>query len=329
MKRNQFGVDAGGPVYIPRIYNGKNKTFFFIGWQGTRLRNVNAAKNALGPTVDELNGNFSTCGAPCAKPIIDPTNGQPFENNQIPTSRMDPVVLAFAKRLLPAGLTGNGSFTYQTGISQNLDQGIMRVDHQFSLNDRLTGRYFIDQFQNAANFDPHNYVSYSDGSGTRIQNANLGEIHTFGPTMINDFHFGYVREFSKRGPPPGVPDWKDLGMTVNQQQDERCSMIQQMNVTGFFSSGDFLCGAFIRNSFEWADRLSWVHGRHSFSLGFTIDRQWVDFRNLYLQGGTVQFTGNVTGMAMADFLLGTVGTWTQGAGEYKFSGQLSGRLHSG
>jgi hypothetical protein len=103
-------------------------------------------------------------------------------------------------------------------------------------------------------------------------------------------------------------------MTVNQQQDKRCSMIQQMNVTGFFNSGDNLCGAFIRNSYEWADRLSLIRGRHSFSVGFTIDRQQVDFRNLYLQGGAVQFTGNVTGMAMADFLLGTVGNWTQGAG---------------
>ena len=318
LKRNQFGVDLGGPVYIPKLYNGRNKTFFFIGWQGTRLRNVNAAKNALGLTVDELNGNFTTCGAPCSKPIIDPTTNQAFANNQIPKSRMDPVSLAFANRLLPANLTGTGFFTYQTGINQNLDQGVMRIDHQIDQNDRLTGRYFIDQFQNAANFDPHNYTSYSNGSGTRVQNANIGEIHTFGPSLLNDIHFGYVRQFSKRGPPPGVPDWQTLGMVVNQQQDKNCSMIQQNSVTGFFSSGDNLCGAFIRNSFELADRLSWLKGRHSFSFGFSMDWQRAEIRNFFLQGGTVQFTGNVTGMAMADYLLGTVGIWNQGAGEYKY-----------
>src|SRR5215471_14873617 len=65
LKRNQFGAYLGGPVFLPRLYNGKNKTFFFMGWQATRLRNVNAAKNALGPTVDEKNGDFTTCGAPC------------------------------------------------------------------------------------------------------------------------------------------------------------------------------------------------------------------------------------------------------------------------
>src|SRR5215467_11283470 len=122
LKRNQFGAYLGGPVYIPKLYNGTNRTFFFIGWQGTRIRNVNAAKSALGPTVDELNGNFATCGAPCNNPIKDPLGGA-FAGNQIPVSRFDPVAQAFANRLLPSGLTGTGFFNYQTGIRQNLDQG--------------------------------------------------------------------------------------------------------------------------------------------------------------------------------------------------------------
>src|SRR4029077_1878957 len=105
LKRNQFGAYAGGPVYIPKLYNGKNKTFFFIGWQGTRTRNVNAAKNALGPTVDEKSGNFTTSGGPCNTALKDPLGGT-FAGNQIPVSRMDPVAVAFANRLLPAGLTG-------------------------------------------------------------------------------------------------------------------------------------------------------------------------------------------------------------------------------
>src|SRR5215467_12349075 len=129
LKRNQFGAFGGGPVYIPKLYNGRNRTFFFIGWQGTRLRNINAAKNALGPTIDEKAGNFTTCGNPCNAAIKDPLGGV-FPNNQIPVSRMDPVAVAFANRLLPAGLTGTGFFGFQTGIRQNLDQGVMRIDHQ-------------------------------------------------------------------------------------------------------------------------------------------------------------------------------------------------------
>ena len=145
LKRNQFGAYLGGPVYIPKLYNGKNRTFFFAGWQGTRLRNVNNAKNANGPTVDEMNGNFNTCGSPCANATIKDASGNILPNKMIPVSAFDPVAVNFANRLLPAGLTGTGLFTYQTAIQQNLDQGVARIDHEFSAQDRLTGRYFIDQ----------------------------------------------------------------------------------------------------------------------------------------------------------------------------------------
>ncbi len=101
-----------------------------MGWQATRLRNINIARNANGPTVDELNGNFSTCGAPCNKPIIDPTTisasnpkGTPYPGNLIPTKTFDPVAVAFATRMMPAGLTGAGLYTFQTPVSQNLRSG--------------------------------------------------------------------------------------------------------------------------------------------------------------------------------------------------------------
>ena len=324
LKRNQFGSYAGGPVYIPKLYNGKNKTFFFMGWQATRLRNINAARNANGPTVDEENGNFATCGAPCSKPIIDPTTisasnpkGTPYAGNQIPTKTFDPVAVAFATRMMPTGLTGTGLYTFQTPVSQNLAQGVIRADHQIGQNDRLTLRYFIDNFTNAPTYDPHNYVTFSNGSETRIHNANIGEIHTFSPTVLNDWHFGYTRQFSQRGPAAGVPTFQTLGMTVNQGIPE-APFIELMNVSGFFQGGDNTIAGFTRNGFEMADRVSWVKGSHSMSFGFSIDKQRADIRNLFLRPGTVTFSGNITGLAMADFFLGDLGTWIQGSGEYKY-----------
>src|SRR5262249_11424637 len=155
-------------------------------------------------------------------------------NKQIPVAQLDPVAMAFANQMLPAGLTGTGFYTFQTSISQDLDQGIMRVDHTLGQNDRLSTRFFIDNFANAPIYDPHNYTSYSNGSGTRIYNANIGEIHTFGPTLLNDFHFGYVRQDSFRGPPSGVPTFQSLGMVVNQGIPE-APFIQQVNVDNFFT----------------------------------------------------------------------------------------------
>ena len=176
MKRNQFGSYAGGPVYIPKLYNGKNKTFFFMGWQATRLRNINNAKNANGPTVDELNGNFNTCGTPCTNVIKD-ANGVPYPGKIIPTSQFDPVALAFAKQLLPQGLTGTGNFTYQTPVSQNFAQGVIRGDHQIGQNDRLTLRYFIDNFTNAADLRSAQLREFSNGSETRTQREHRRDSH--------------------------------------------------------------------------------------------------------------------------------------------------------
>ena len=317
LKRNQFGAYVGGPVYIPKLYDGKNKTFFFFGWQGTRLRNINGAKNTLGPTVEELAGNFAACGAPCDKATIKDANGIPYPGKQIPVSQFDPVSVAFAKTLMPQGLTGTGAYTYQTGIKQNLNQYIMRGDHQIGQNDRLALRYFFDDFTNAANFDPHNYVSYSNGSGTRVQNANIGEIHIFSPTVLNDFHLGYVRQNSHRGPPPGVPTFQTLGMTINQGIPE-APFIEGLNVSNFFSGGDNTLAGFIRNGIELADHVSWVKGSHSLTFGFSMDKQRVDIRNLFLRPGVVTFNGDVSGFSMADFFLGNIGNWIQGSGEYKY-----------
>ncbi len=89
LDRRQYGGYLGGPVKLPG-YNGTNRTFFFLGWQGTLLNNKTATTIVFAPTDDQRNGNFATCGAPCNAPIRDPLTGQPFPGNQIPVSRFDP-----------------------------------------------------------------------------------------------------------------------------------------------------------------------------------------------------------------------------------------------
>ena len=317
LKRNQFGVFLGGPVIIPHLYNGKNKTFFFMGWQGTRIRNVNNAQNAFAPTAQEISGNFAACGSPCAAPIKDPTTGQYFPNNQIPTSRLNPVALKIVQTMLSSAVqpSGTGFVTYQKPISQNLDQAPIKIDHLISDADRVSARVFIDNYHNQASYNPTNYLNFGDGSDIRETNVELQEMHIFSPNLINDFHFGYVRYTVKRGPPSGVPDWVSLGVNLNQTVTP--PVIQSLAVSGFFTSGDFTAGAFYRNNFEWNDAVSWVKGRNNMSFGVSFERQQDLDRNQLGEGGSPTFNGNVTGNAMADFLLGLPASWSQGSGEYK------------
>src|ERR1700723_1181836 len=79
LRQNQFGFVAGGPVYIPKIYDGRNKTFWIANYEGLRGRQESVVLNIV-PTPAELGGQFTS-------PIIDPTNGTPFPNNQVPTNR--------------------------------------------------------------------------------------------------------------------------------------------------------------------------------------------------------------------------------------------------
>ena len=111
LKRNQFGGTVGGPIKIPHLYNGENKTFFFFGYQGTRIRNISQGKNAFVPTPANLNGDFSAMldpanpANPLGKKIVvnDPLTGKPFDGNIIPVSRFDPASLALMKYLPAAG----------------------------------------------------------------------------------------------------------------------------------------------------------------------------------------------------------------------------------
>jgi len=315
LKRNQFGVHAGGPILLPG-YNGRNKSFFFTGWQGTRLRDRRSALNTFAPTIDQRRGDFSTCGAPCNRPIRDPLSGQPLPGNQIPVSRFDPAAVKVISFIPAVG--GTGLTAIPKPVNQQFDQGIARIDHQLSAKDRLTGRYFIDHFQNAGSFDPSNLLSYRSvlAARIRVQNSMVGWTRTISPSALNDFHFAYNRYHAARGPYfDGVPSMQQLGVRLPLYPT--LPSISQIQATGFFTIGDNLEAAFIRNSFEGSNRTSWVRGRHSIQFGGEISRYRADVDNEFRRAGHFVFDGNVTGLSMADFFLGRLGNFDQGTGEYR------------
>jgi hypothetical protein len=99
LKRNQFGGTIGGPVLIPRLYNGKDKTFFFASYQATLLRVVPGEVQRIVPTTLQRNGNFSLL----TRAIRDPLTGAPLPGNVIPPSRINPVSRQIVDNNLPDG----------------------------------------------------------------------------------------------------------------------------------------------------------------------------------------------------------------------------------
>ncbi len=319
LKRNQYGASFGAPIFLPKLYNGKNKSFIFLGWQQSSIDTVSNATNAFVPTPDELNGNFSTCGTACAKAVKDPLTGNPFPGNIVPINRLDPVALAMSKDL-PTG-TGTGLTTYGAPSIEDFDEGIAKFDQQIGSNDRFMARYFVDNFADAAVLSPgsapgtFNLLTYTDYANIRSTNATISETHIFSPTLLNEAHIGYVRVFSKRGPPGDTPDMHTFGMNINQQATPPA--ILGVAVTGDFSLGTNPTAFFTRHNWSYADHLTWVKGKHTISMGFSIDKETSDIVNQYRIPAAFTFSGQITGTAMSDFLLGRIGSMDQGMGEYK------------
>ena len=321
LKRNQFGGVLGGPVTIPKVYDGRNKTFFFFGYQGTRIRNTGNGQSSYVPTQANIDGDFSALlsatnpNNPLGKvmKITDPTTGQQFPGNIIPAYRLDKAALALTKYL--PGSTTNGLVFYGAPVSQDFDETTVRGDHSFSDRDHLSVRYFYDRYNNAAYLDPKNYLNNSAFAVIPAHNAMVSETHTFSPTMLNDLRVSFGRETAVRGPAPGSIDVGALGVNIFQPPGDQ--IIESLSVSGYFSISQTEPATFARNQYGVADTFGWVHGQHSMSFGVEAMRGQVIIRNQFHEPGQFSFTADYNGDAMAAFLLGGLRTFVQGNGEFK------------
>jgi hypothetical protein len=311
LKRGQFGGSAGGPIV-------KDKTFFFAEYQGTTIRSKQGGQSATVPTQANLSGDFSAflSATDPANPqgrvvqIRDPINAQPFPGNQIPISRLDPASLNLTKSLPRAG--GNGLVVFANPDVENFAETLVRVDHTISSADRIFVRYFYDRYH----FDPvltnNNLLTYATGSHIPFQSTVLRETHIFRPSLLNDFRFSYVREGDVRTPPPTAPNVADFGVTGLWLPPQKA--IESIAVSGFFSFGSASQSYIPRQEFTWSDDLRWVHGHHDLSFGGAFERSRFDIDTIFNANGRFTFSGDSTGSALADFMLGKIRSFTQSNG---------------
>jgi Carboxypeptidase regulatory-like domain len=318
---NQYGFDLGGPVYFPKLYNGRNKTFFFASWE--KLNQISQSTGIASTlTAAERTGDFSAIGVP----ITDPFTGLAYPNNQIPASELNSPSGMISQKLeaymtLPnlSGVQNNlqNSFPSNVIITQTLD----RIDENIGDKDRLFFRYHWQDINvvSGSNFPTNN--SYGP---TNSRNYAIGYTHIIKPNLVNDFRIGLntvlsnsLDYFAVNGPKgagtalgipgfnsdtvygnPGIPSFyvdvlgnnngPTLGnTTANWYQDDR-------TIDGY-------------------DEVSYTRGRHNIMAGaelrkLTIGREAAnDARGLFNFNGTPGSadTGYTsTGYGAADFVLG-------------------------
>jgi hypothetical protein len=318
LRQNQYGFELDGPVYIPKLYDGRNKTFFMASWE--RLRNKRQQLSANNTVIPEqmFGGDFTQLLQPVnflpngqPQPLRDPANNnETFPGYIIPASRISPIALKLREyyvRSNAARIAQNFTTVFPATLTS--DQTVDRVDQNIGSSVRLFFRY-QRQKQAIAN---GNAIPFNAAQVPSIaDNYTVGYTHTLTPALVNDFRIGrqalntdsvnyfYFNNIQNAGTGLGIPGFDADSKSANPGTPE-------FNVNGFSGWGNSGTNWFQKDStWQAAEQLSWIKGNHSIMAG-------AEFRKLYTSRsaansprGVFNFNGQFTGYAPADFMLGLV-----------------------
>jgi hypothetical protein len=318
LRQNQFGYVLDGPLSIPKLYNGRDKSFFMANYEGGRIVNGgHLSGNA--PTAAELGGDFSAlasnplfpvAGTPACSTLqthtsgsnclpVDPLTGAPFPDNKIPSSRFSNVANVMNKLIPTAATDSNGTTANNWQATANQ---IINIDQQTYRGDQNFGKWGQAFFR----WTKADYASSGPTTDSLVQNAGanifsetstswtLGYTTTLSKGFVNDFRFGKLEAVAIQGDSPAT-----------------AADIATLNLSGTFTNlpsyaagypyitfgypGTVTVGAPNNNpttsdipTWEYADSVSKEVGKHSFQFGIDF-RSWVQKRNL-----ATQFLGGFT-----------------------------------
>ncbi len=304
LRQNQFGFELDGPVVIPHLYDGRNKTFFMASYEGLRqIRQSAVLGSVLTPQMWQ--GDFSQTTAL----VRDPANGNaPFPGNMIPLERLSPAALALRQYYPAPNLAGiSNNIAVSTPNNNNTDQTVDRIDQNIGESVRVFFRY---QYQTmdllAGSVNP---TSASSGPA-KPHNYTIGYTHTLTPSLVNDMRFGkqyldtstlnyfYVNNLIGAGANLGIPGF-DGDVRFNN------AGLPDFNVSGFTGWGNAGTNWF-QNDTTWqgSDQISWTKGAHTIMAGLEFRKLITGRAAVNSPRGTFTFNGQFTGYAPADFLLG-------------------------
>lgn len=311
-RQGESSASFGGPVLLPKLYNGKNRTFFFVNYMIFRRINQPQGVTRTVATAAMREGDFSTTG----QTIYDPATGSsqartPFSGNRIPQSRIS----SFARALLDVIPAANRSTAASNlvGSSRNIENMaalLIRIDHRFS--DRhsvsLIGR---PTWNERNNYDGSWGQSRLEGYFDKpyAPHVNLQDDFVLRPNLLNKFTVGWTNWFSLFLQTPGisfqVPGAFGTGFPVVSYSGQGLSTVG--------ANVDRTVGS---NTINVQDSVSWATGRHNLKFGFRYDYQEDNTQTLGNRNGTYAFSQFATGLtgagasghSFASFLLGAPAT---------------------
>ncbi|HTG99778.1 MAG TPA: carboxypeptidase regulatory-like domain-containing protein, partial [Vicinamibacterales bacterium] len=303
LRSNQFGFEVEGPVVIPGLYDGHNKTFFMGAYEGVRAESLSPATASV-PTALMRQGNFSEVSTP----IKNPYTGQNFPGNIIPQSMLSPVSLNLLQYIPPANTTGTASNLATTGSNEdNIDQFLGRVDQNVGNKIRLYVRY---NWHDSLNTN----IGATPALGVTQPRVNKNTLvtytHTLKPNLFNDFRIGYHRLDFDTLNPFEVNNQQGAGTALGipgfdgdtKYNNAGIPSFTISNFSGLSTSGTNWYQ--FDTTFQASDVLAWNRGSHNVRTGFDLRRLATGRRAANDARGLFSFTGDMSGYSVADFMMG-------------------------
>src|ERR1700761_8663056 len=291
---NTFGGSLGGPVSIPHLFSGHNKTFFFADYEGNR-RTTAVAQQFLVPTQEERNGDLRGLGV----------------NTQIPANTISPTAKALLAYYPLPNVSGQSNFNYENFQStpSRTDGADLRIDQTFNDKQSAYARFSRKNITS----DYANPLLPNDVDS--VHNRSLLVSHTYAvtPKLLNEFRFGFTNAITSVDfPISGAAALKQLDLTgVDISQHPTTNAFPTFNFsagTGFTPIGRDKTGVTQSKTIQFTDNMTYSVGKHTLKAGTDIRRVRYFDVELFLPSddfGQFTFQPNFTGNAFGDFLQGT------------------------
>jgi hypothetical protein len=313
LKRNQFGGTIGGPIL-------RDKLFFFAGYQGTIQKSEPSQNSAFVPTPAMLAGDFTTFAGPqCNNGATVNLKGG-FVGDKISPSALNAAALKIDS-YLPVPTDPCGKVNY--GLKNNLTEhmGVTRIDYQQSDKNTIFGRFYVTNLDQPTTFDGKDALTLNSNTAhDRVYSLALGDTYLFSSNVVASFRVGV-----NRSEIPKITDnfatWPQLG--VNAPFNPAAAPRVSVTGNGFgIGSGNSI----INHDMTGPDPnivgdISWVKGNHQIGFGASYLRTLINYESGINATGLPTFNGSITGLALADFMLGQAATWTQGNISYFYNRQ--------
>jgi len=335
---NRWGATVGGPIIIPKLYHGKDRTFFFFAYEG--LKDFQPETNRFTvPTQAERNGDLSALLAPSAGAIAiyDPATGtstggghvarQPLscngQTNVICPNRLSPIAQAFLKYYPLPNLPGDaqGQFNYFSGNprTDHFNSETVRVDHEISSKQKMFLRLYRNwrlELRGNWSATANNLLATGNDLYRINDGFNYDHLYTFSPTMILDVRLGYAR-FTEQNQRPSDGHFDPASLGWSSQVVSLfggAKYLPRFNIDQFSALGDTAGDLTTFNIYSFAPTLTKIVGSHSLRFGYDLRSYRENNYNPGSKAGSYTFNTDYTratdtsngqfGQGLAAFLLG-------------------------